>query len=173
MCFFSAQLSGNFLKTASFFSKKSVFFFPNFCVSSLKFEKVLFLDLLKLKYYKSRGFSNVCVFVVERPPKLLELCQTHQKQTTITLKTSKKQTQKTPLCHVQKQPTSFHKFSVFFQHTIFAFEKLCFAENTIKIVFSEKHSFSKTQLVKPTFSPMSKNTFFKENLSFLVLGNFR
>ena len=61
----------------------------------------------------------------------------------------------------------------FFQHTIFAFEKLCFAENTIKIVFSEKHSFSKTQLVKPTFSPMSKNTFFKEKVSFLVLGNFR
>ena len=42
-----------------------------------------------------------------------------------------------------------------------------------KIVFSGKHSFSKTQLVKPTFSTMSKNTFFKEKVSFLVLGNFR
>ena len=45
---------------------------------------------------------------------LLELCQTHQKQTTITLKPQKKQTPKTPFCHVQKQPTIFHKFSVFF-----------------------------------------------------------
>ena len=61
----------------------------------------------------------------------LELCQTHQKRTTTTLKPQKKQTQKTPFCHVQKQPTIFHKFSVF-QHTVFAFEKLCFAENTIK-----------------------------------------
>ena len=90
------------------------------------------------------------------------------------LKPQKKQTpQKTPFCHVQKQPTIFHKFSVFFQHTVFVFEKLCFAENTIKIVFSGKHSFSKTQLVKPTFSTMSKNTFFKEKVSFLVLGNSR
>ena len=40
-------------------------------------------------------------------------------------------------------------------------------------MFSGKHSFSKTQLVKPTFSTMSKNTFFKEKVSFLVLGNFR
>ena len=29
-------------------------------------------------------------------------------------------------------------------------------------VFSEKNSFSKTQLVKPTFSLMSKSTFFKK-----------
>ena len=37
---------------------------------------------------------------------------------------------------------------------------LGFAENTIKIVFSEKHSFSKTKTVKPTFSPMSKKHLF-------------
>ena len=92
------------------------------------------------------------------------------KQTTITLKPQKKQTQKTPFCHVQNNPLFVINFC-FFQHTIFAFEKLCFAENTIKIVFSEKHSFSKTQLVRPTFSPMSKNTFSKEKVSFLVLGN--
>ena len=40
-------------------------------------------------------------------------------------------------------------------------------------MFSGKHSFSKTQLVKPTFSPMSKNTFFQKKVSFLLLGNFR
>ena len=57
------------------------------------------------------------------------------KQTTITLK-PQKTNPKTPFCHVQKQPTIFHKFFVF-QHTIYAFEKLCLAENTIKIVFSE------------------------------------
>ena len=33
-------------------------------------------------------------------------------------------------------------------------------------MFSAKHSFSKTQLVKPTFSPMSKNTFFKKRCHF-------
>ena len=83
------------------------------------------------------------------------------------IKTSKKQTQKTPFCHVQKQPTIFHKCSVFFQHTVFVFEKLCFAENTIKIVFSGKHSFSKTQLVKPTFSAMSKkHLFFQKRCHF-------
>ena len=42
-----------------------------------------------------------------------------------------------------------------------------------KKVLSDKHSFSKTQLVKPTFSPMTKNTFFQKKVSFLVLGNFR
>ena len=71
----------------------------------------------------------------------------------------------------KNNPLFFINF-LFFQHTAFTFEKLCFAENTIKIVLSEKNSFSKTQLVKPTFSPMSKNTFFKEKVSFLVLDNF-
>ena len=89
------------------------------------------------------------------------------------IKISKKPNPKDTICHVQKQPTIFHKFSGFFQHTVFVFEKLRFAENTIKIVFSGKHSFSKTQLVKPTFSPMSKNTFFQKKVSFLLLGNFR
>ena len=37
---------------------------------------------------------------------------------------------------------------------------------------SEKHSFSKKQLVKPTFSPMSKNTFFQKKVSFLVSASF-
>ena len=72
----------------------------------------------------------------------------------------------------KNNPLFFINF-LFFHHTVFVFEKLGFAENTIKIVFSEKHSFSKTQLVKPTFSPMSKNTFFQKKVSFLVLANFR
>ena len=73
----------------------------------------------------------------------------------------------------KNNPLFFINFLFFFQHTVFVFENLCFAENTIKIVFSGKHSFSKTQLVKPTFSPMSKNTFFPKKVSFLLLGNFR
>ena len=73
----------------------------------------------------------------------LKQYQTHQKQT-FNIKTSKKQTpQKTPFCHVQKQPTIFHKFSVFFNIQFFVFEKLCFAENTIKIVFSGNTAFQK------------------------------
>ena len=47
-----------------------------------------------------------------------------------------------------------------------------FAENSIKIVFSGKHSFSKTQLVKPTFSTMSINTFFKKKGVIFGFGQF-
>ena len=88
------------------------------------------------------------------------------------IKTSKKQTQKTPFCHVQKQPTIFPKLSVFSTYN-FVFKKLCFAENTIKIMFSEKHTFSKTQLVKPTFSPMSKTPFSKKRCHFCFWAFFR
>ena len=66
----------------------------------------------------------------------------------------------------KNNPLFFINFFIFLRHTVFVFEKLCFSENTIKIVFSGKHSFSKTQLVKPTFSPMSKNTFFKKRCHF-------
>ena len=90
----------------------------------------------------------------------------------LNIKPQKNQTQKTPFAMLKNNPLFFITF-LFFQHTVFVFEKLCFAENTIKIVFSGKHSFSKTQLAKPTFSPMSKNTFFKKKVSFLLLGNFR
>ena len=88
------------------------------------------------------------------------------------IKTLKNKPKKHHFAMFKNNPLFFINF-LFFQHTVFAFEKLCFAENTIKIAFSGKHSFLKTQLVKPTFSPMSKNTFFKEKVSFLVLGNFR
>ena len=49
---------------------------------------------------------------------------------------------------------------LFFQHTIFAFEKLCFAENTIKIVLSEK----KKQLFKNTVSKSHFFTHVKKHL---------
>ena len=40
----------------------------------------------------------------------------------------------------KNNPLIFHKFLFFFNIPFFAFEKLCFAENTIKIVFSEKNT---------------------------------
>ena len=46
------------------------------------------------------------------------------------LKPQKKQTQKTPFCHVQKQPTIFHKFSVFF-NIQFLFLKSCVLLKTL------------------------------------------
>ena len=88
------------------------------------------------------------------------------------LSISKPQKKQTPKKHhfvmFKNNPLFFIDFC-FFQHTVFVFEKLCFAENTIKIVFSG-HSFSKTQLVKPTFSTMSKNTFFKEKVWFWAIS---
>ena len=80
------------------------------------------------------------------------------------IKTSKNKPKKHHFAMFKNNPLSFINF-LFFQHTAFVFEKLYFAENTIKIVFSGKHSFSKTQLVKPTFSTMSKNTLFQKKVS--------
>ena len=74
-------------------------------------------------------------------------------------------TSKTPFAMFKNNPLFFINFLIF-HHTAFVFEKLGFAENTIKIVFSEKHSFSKTQFVKPTFSPMSKAPFSKKRCHF-------
>ena len=62
---------------------------------------------------------------------LLALCQTHQKQTTITLKPQKNKPKKHHFAMFKNNPLFFINF-LFFQHTVFAFEKLCFAENTIK-----------------------------------------
>ena len=88
------------------------------------------------------------------------------------IKTSKKTNPKDTICHAQKQPTIFHKFSVFFNIQFLFLKKLCFAENTIKIVFSGKHSFSKTHLVKPTFSPMSKKHLFPKKGVIFAFGQF-
>ena len=53
--FFGSQLSGSFLKIAFFKKRVQKSGFPIFCVLSLKFEKSLFLGLLK--HYKNRCFS--------------------------------------------------------------------------------------------------------------------
>ena len=75
---------------------------------------------------------------------LKHLYQTHKKQTTKTLKPENKHT-KTPFCHVQKQPTIFHKF---FQPTYFIATAVpCWKHYTNNVL--RKTQFSKTQLVKP------------------------
>ena len=80
----------------------------------------------------------------------MELCQAHQNQTTITLK-PKKQTQKTPFCHVRKQPTIFHKFSVFSTY------RFCFWKAVFCWTHYKNSVLRKTQLFKNT---VSKTHFF-------------
>ena len=82
-----------------------------------------------------------------------------------------KQTPQNTILPCSKQPTIFHKFSVFSTYS-FCFWKAVFCWKHYKNSFSRKHSFSKTQLVKPTFSTMSKNTFFQKKVSFLLFCNF-
>ena len=88
------------------------------------------------------------------------------------IKTSKK-TKKHHLAMFKNNPLFF--INVLFCSTyIFCFWRAVFFWKYYKQMFSAKHSFSKTQLVKPTFSPMSKKTpFFPKKVSFLVLGDFR
>ena len=102
----------------------------------------------------------------------MELCQTHQKQTTITLKPQKNKPKKHHFAMFKNNPLFFTNFC-FFSTYRFCFWKAVFCWKHYKNSVFRKHSFSKTQLVKPTFSPMSKNTFSKKKVSFLVLGNFR
>ena len=100
---------------------------------------------------------------------LLELCPTHQKQTTITLKPQKTNPKKCHFCHVQKQRTIFHKFSVFFNIS-FLLLKSCVLLKTL--VFSEKHSFSKLFRVQSTvskthfFHPCQKHLFQRKGVIF-------
>ena len=88
------------------------------------------------------------------------------------LKPQKNKPPKNTILPCSNNPLFFINF-LFFSTYSSCFWKLCFAENTIKLVFSGKHSFSKTQLVKPTFSTMSKNTLFQKKVSFLLFCNFR
>ena len=60
---------------------------------------------------------------------------------------NKKQTKKTPFCILANSP--------FFGKFLFFSRKLCFAEGTIKIVFSAEHSFQVSQIVKPPFEAPS------------------
>ena len=59
------------------------------------------------------------------------------------IKISKKKPKKHHCAMFKNNPLFFINFLFFFQHTVFAFEKLCFAENTIKIVVSENTAFQK------------------------------
>ena len=62
---------------------------------------------------------------------LLKQYQTHQKQTFLNIKTLQQTNpKKTPFFHVQKQPTIFHKFSVFF-NIQFLFLKTCVLLKTL------------------------------------------
>ena len=70
-------------------------------------------------------------------------------------KTTKKQIKN--FLHVGKQPPIFGKFLFFFNLHSFISAKLCFAENTIKIVFSAEHSFCISQIVRSTFEAPSQN----------------
>ena len=74
------------------------------------------------------------------------------------IKTSRKETQKHHFAMFKNNPLFFITF-LFCSTYIFCFWKAVFSENTIKIVFSAKHSFSKTQLVKPTFSAWAQLSF--------------
>ena len=55
----------------------------------------------------------------------------------------------------------FHKF-LFFSTYIFLLQLLCFAENTIKIVFSGNHSFQNTVSKNLFFTHAKKTPFSKE-----------
>ena len=70
-------------------------------------------------------------------------------------------------------PPFFINFLFFFSTCSFLLQLLCFAESTIKIVFSGEHSFSKTQLVKPNFHPRQKKHLFQKKGVILGFGNFR
>ena len=91
----------------------------------------------------------------------------------LTLKPYNKQTPKKHHFSMFKNNPLFFINFLFFSTYSFCFWKAVFCWKHYKNSVSGKHSFSKTQLVKPTFSPMSKNTFFKKKVSFLLLGNFR
>ena len=56
----------------------------------------------------------------------------------------------------QKFLSKFHLL----QNTPFSLHKLCFAENTLELVFSAEHSFCGSQLVNSLLETLSKNTLF-------------
>ena len=84
--------------------------------------------------------------------------QKHQK--------TKKTYQKNTLLHSGKPPPIFVKFLVFIKVHSFRSTKLCFAENTIKIVFSAKHSFQASQIVKPLFEGKPKMALLQPKVPF-------
>ena len=97
----------------------------------------------------------------------LHSCHFTRQKNTMTLKPAKRNKQKTPFYHVQKQPTIFHTFSVFCLHAVFVLQLLCFSENTIKRVRSDKKKKkkkTKKQLFKNTVSKTHFFTHAKKHL---------
>ena len=72
---------------------------------------------------------------------------------------------KIPFCILQ-QPTIFGKITAPMQLTPFFLQLLCFAERTIKRVFSAKHSFCVSQIVTPLLDTHSNNPLFGRRGSF-------
>ena len=95
---------------------------------------------------------------ISHPTKAPKLEKKQEFLTLLQLPDTQKQTETHLFAMFQKQPTIFHRFSVFFNIQLFYCNRCALLKYTIRIVFSEEHSFSETQLVKPTFSPMSKKT---------------
>ena len=83
-------------------------------------------------------------------------------------KKQKKTYQKNTLLHSGKPPPIFVKFLFFIKVHSFRSTKLCFAENTIKIVFSAKHSFQASQIVKPLFEGKPKMALLQPKVPFWV-----
>ena len=88
--------------------------------------------------------------------------QNHQTTTTT------KQTKKTPFCMLANTPLFLVTFCFFKLHS-FISAKLCFAENTIKIVFSAEHSFQVSQIVKPLSRPLPKMALLQPKVPFWAL----
>ena len=98
------------------------------------------------------------------------LLQLYQTTNTITLKPEKNKPKKHHLSMFKNNPLCFIIFC-FFQHTVFDFEKLCFAENTIKIVFSETQLFKNTVSKTHFFTHVKKTPFSKKGV-FFGFGQF-
>ena len=91
----------------------------------------------------------------------------HRQQKTKTPK-NKKNIPKNTLLHSGKPPPIFVKFLFFIKVHSFRSTKLCFAENTIKKVFSAKHSFQASQIVKPLFEGKPKMALLQPKVPFWV-----
>ena len=93
--------------------------------------------------------------------------QKHRQQKTKPPK-SKKTYPKKNFLHFGKQPLFLVNFCFFFKLHSFMSTKLCFAENTIKIVFSAEHSFCVSQIVKPLFEGKPKMALLQPKVPFWV-----
>ena len=91
----------------------------------------------------------------------------HRQQKTKTPKNKKNIPKKHPFAFWQTTPY-FCKIFVVYQGTFFQVYKAVFAENTIKIVFSAKHSFQASQIVKPLFEGKPKMALLQPKVPFWV-----